>query len=504
MELHEPITFEQTSFSDRTLEAEPATEVRHALASLRDRHAFFFTGAGSSVGDPTGLPSGRQLAEILAEWGRETGAAERLEALADPGDLGEVCAVLVEAFDRETVVREIRKAVDWRESKVNLCHLALALLYAEGMLQISFTANWDPKVEDALDRVVCESRPRVARDRDTMGEVGGDPCLVHLHGHYEHPASLVMTEADLARPDAIQWTNPMLKSALTQNDPIFVGFAAEPEYVIRSLSEMRAAMQRAPAGVIAIEALADFCANSAALADALRLAEDPTRYIQGNALEIMGELLRCCYRKLLSDLLSDAEARARAGEATGAVLSEAGIERVRVALFGLTLERFLGFLWGSAAKVAASGASGQATLLCLRSALAEALAVVMVLASCNAVEELAVKGSGFRLKREDGSPVDLWPALPRDHLNPTDAVKRAYRHGDRFAGPADAAVPLVVVCAGTSGALPRDGKVSLTGSAKPANLAGGMREPRSVIDLSEVDARFRDGGTADLSTGLGF
>ena len=86
-----------------------------------------------------------------------------------------------------------------------------------------------------------------------MGEVGTDPCLVHLHGHYDDPTSLVMTDADLAKPGAIKWTDPMLKAALVAQDPIFVGFAAEPEYVIRSLTKMRSAMQRAPASVIALE-----------------------------------------------------------------------------------------------------------------------------------------------------------------------------------------------------------------------------------------------------------
>ena len=505
MNLHDPISFEQTSFSERALEEEPAPEVRHALASLKDSRAFFFTGAGASAGAPTKLPSGPGLAAILVAWARETGAGGVIDALDDAEDLGKVCAALVAAFDRDTVVRKIRDEVDWRDSKINLCHLALALLYAEGLLKISFTANWDPKVEDALDRVICETRPRVARDRATMGEVGDDACLVHMHGHYENPTSLVMTDADLQGNDAMQWSDPMLKAALVHRDPIFVGFSAEPDYVIRSLTEMRAVMDRPPAGVVAIEDLAHFCASSAGLAQALRLAEDGGRYIQGDALEIMGELLRCCYRKLLADALGEAEAMARAGTATQTVISDEGVKQVRSSLTRLTLEGLLGFLWGSAAKVAESGASPLATLACLHAAFAEALAVVMVLASCTDFEGVEVRDSGFRFQRNGGEPIDIWQATPREHLNPTEAVSRAYRHGHNFSRPGDADVPLVVVCAGTYGALPSMGKVTVLGSARSSNLATGQRQPRSVIDFSEVDARFgAASGTPTLSTGLGF
>lgn len=505
MELHKPITFKQNSFRERPLREDPDPTVKHAVVPLYEERAFFFTGAGSSAGQPTGLPTGPQLAAKLVEWAHESGAGAAMEAVDDPNDLGEVCTALEAALDRAALVRHIRKVVAWRDSKINLCHMVIALLYAEGLLRISFTANWDPKVEDALDRVACAKRPRIARDATTMGEVGTDPCLVHLHGHYDDPTSLVMTDADLTKPGAIKWTDPMLKAALVAQDPIFVGFAAEPEYVIRSLTEMRSAMQRAPASVIALETLTDFCAKSVALAEALKLAEDEDRYVAGDALEVMGELLRCCYRKLLEEVLREAEEMARAGGGAGRVLSETGVERVREALRDLTLERFLALLWAVSAKAAENGTAPQATLLCLQTAFAETLAVMMVLASCHDVAELSVTDGGFRIRRENGSSIDLWPAIPSEHLNPTDAIARVLRYGDRFGGPADSEVPLVVVCAGTSGALPGAGKISLMGAGAAEKIVRARREPAGAINLSAIDARFDGAGDDDtLSRGLGF
>ena len=308
--------------------------------------------------------------------------------------------------------------MDWEDSEFNLCHFAIALFYAEEVVKLSFTTNWDPKLEDAICRVAGRQQPRIARNRQTMGEVGTDPCLVHMHGHCLDPDSLVMTSKELKGPDALKWTDPSLRAALTKQDPIFVGFAAEPEYVIESLREMRAEMQRPPASVIGIESTAKFSSDSAALAEALKLGEDEDRYVQGEACEVMGELLRCCYRKRIDQVLADAEARAGVGAGTRRVLSASGTATVRSAIEALSTEKLLALLWSATAKVDKDGAARQASIAKISSQLAETLAVLMVLASCDDAEEITVSRGGFRLGRADGTTVDLWPAIPEDYLSP--------------------------------------------------------------------------------------
>jgi hypothetical protein len=492
MKIHRPLTFEEESFRLTPLGDAPAGAVGHALVALHESRAFFMTGAGSSAGAPTGLPTGPQLAERLGKWARDTGFGDEVEALADQRDLGQVCEVLEGAMGRVDVVRYIRRNVDWEDSEFNLCHFAIALFYAEEVVKLSFTANWDPKLEDAICRVAGRQQPRIARNRQTMGEVGTDPCLVHMHGHCQDPDSLVMTSKELKGPDTLKWTDPSLRAALTKQDPIFVGFAAEPEYVIESLREMRAEMERPPASVIGIETAAKFSADSAALAEALKLDEDKDRYVQGEACEVMGELLRCCYRKRIDQVLADAETRAGVGAGTRRVLSAAGAATVRSAIEALSTEKLLALLWSATAKVDNDGASRQASIAKISSELAETLAVLMVLTSCDDAREIAVSRGGFRLSRADGTAVDLWPAIPEDYLSPTDAQARIYRHSDRFSGPADANVPLVLICAGTTGALPNSSKVSLIGEAAPTNVGAAQRAPVRVIDLNELDRRFSD------------
>ena len=77
MELHKPITFEQDSFRERALREDPDPAVKHAVVPLHEERAFFFTGAGSSAGAPTRLPTGPQLAAKLVEWAPEIGAVPR-------------------------------------------------------------------------------------------------------------------------------------------------------------------------------------------------------------------------------------------------------------------------------------------------------------------------------------------------------------------------------------------------------------------------------------------
>lgn len=161
-----------------------------------------------------------------------------------------------------------------------------------------------------------------------------------------------------------------------------------------------------------MESLAGFCAKPAALAGALKLAEDGEQYVEGDALEVMGELLRCCYRKPLDEVLNDAEARARAADGAAQVIRDEGGQQVRDALRGLSLEGLLALLWATSAKVAEAGSAPQAT------------------------------------------------------------VARAYRHGDRFARPADSEVPLVIVCADTPtrGAAGPSSPSSRTGSPHSAPI----------------------------------
>ncbi len=492
MKLFEAVSFREKSFRETRIGADPAPETRFALSSLLSRRAFFVTGAGSSAGAPTGLPTGPQLAEQLVAWARDSGFGTEMDALADPTDLGDVCESLKQRPGRLQLLDEIEQSVPWKDSEPNLCHIAIAILYAEEVVSVSFTANWDPKLSDAFERVANRREPRVARNATTMGMVGNNPYLVHLHGVWSDPDSLVMTNPELAEPHVVKWTDPNLRSALTSQDPIFVGFAAEPKYVLKSLQDMHQVMERPPASVIGREDVQAFCTASPALSRAMRLDEDHGRYIRGEACEILGELLRGFYRKRIEELIEAAFLKVSAADGLRASFKATGRERLEEALDDLSLEGILSLLWSSTARASADAACKQRTVADATAGLEEILACVMVLAGIEGVSALTASPFGFQLQTQDSGSIELWPVIPEGPLSPSDARTYASRHSDRFAGPAGVDVPLVLVCGGTVGAIPKGGKVSLVGTGSPAKLRSGRRSPRDTIDLTLLDERFAE------------
>jgi len=315
MHLHEPLSFHEISFRRTPLAEPPRAETGLALASLVNGRAFFVTGAGSSAGAPTGLPTGPQLAAGLVAWAEGSGLGEQMAALEDCSDLGEVCEALNGALNRGMVIRQIEEEVDWEESDPNLCHLAIALLFGEEAVSISFTVNWDPKLSDAFKRVGGKIVPRVAYNAATMSTANNnEPRLIHLHGLWSDPDSLVMTSTELEKNAAVKWTDPQLRASLSSGSAILVGFAAEPSYVLKSLSEMRELMDNPPTSVIGREEVEKFTAKSPRLAEAIRLNENLDRYVQGDACEVLGELLRCYYWKRLEAAI---EAAANLGAKEG-------------------------------------------------------------------------------------------------------------------------------------------------------------------------------------------
>lgn len=493
MNLHEPVSFREDSFRETRLAAQPRTDTGLALASLLNNRAFFVTGAGSSAGPPTKLPTGPQLAERLVTWAEGSGLSERMAALESRSDLGEVCEDLNGALGRGTVVREIGEAVDWEGSNPNLCHLAIAILFGEGAVSISFTVNWDPKLGDAFERVAGTKNPWVAHNAATMSMAkNDDPRLIHLHGLWPDAESLVMTSAELEENAAVKWTDPQLRTSLSSGGAILVGFAAEPTYVLKSLSEMREVMDSPPTSVIGREEVDMFTAKSPGLAKAIRLDEDLDRYVQGDACEVLGELLRCYYRKRIETVVDTAAQKAQAAQGLGAKFTMAGRERLEEALGDLSLEELLGLLWSSTARVTEEAACRQRTIAASTPGLEEILACVMVLAGADGVNQLSASRYGFRLETERQGPVELWPIIPESLLSPSDARVRAFQHSDLFGGPADAAVPLVLVCGDTVGAIPRGGKVSLVGGSKPQSVGSGRRTPIDTIDLFLLDERLVD------------
>lgn len=480
-----PYSFRENSFTNVPLGRDVDPGLQRLVVRLRQGQAFFLTGAGLSAGPPTGLPTGPGLAKYLREWATVEGLGGRLVGLQDPDDLGEVATVLEAVVGRDAVVSCLLRAVSWRGRHFNLGHLVLALLFAEQLLESSFTANWDSCVLDAGETISglflscpCDIPSlRAARS----------PKFVHIHGRAEAPGTLVIRNEDLDEPQAMAWSQPQLAAAITTADAAIVGFAAEPAYVVRTIEEMLATMGNSPAAVIDRQDESEFATQSPRLAAALGVGRQGSPYVNGSATECLGEVARGCYGAAVRELLDRAEQRATDLVEAPLNLDPAIVEEVRTLLTSQSLARFLEMLW-RAAQLADEAVALQPTLVRTRVDLEAIVAAVMIMGSCADVTSVVGTQDGICLVRAAGD-VDLWPVIPETRISVTTAVRRAVAGSRRFTRPGSTAHKLMLICAGTDGAVPPGGHPALLAGGAPGALTQTTRVPDAVATLDEIHRR---------------
>jgi hypothetical protein len=169
---------------------------------------------GAGVSHPSGIPTawgvltdlctrmasveGHDLAgEDSAEWYTRTQGAEPtygrlLETLAPTPTLRQ--ALLAEYFDPTPVeVEEGRKGP-------TAAHHAIARLVADGVVRIIITLNFDRLIEQALRAAGIEptviSHPSEVEGMRPLHQL--DCCVIHLHGDYKAPDSMLNTDEELA------------------------------------------------------------------------------------------------------------------------------------------------------------------------------------------------------------------------------------------------------------------------------------------------------------------
>ena len=191
-----------------------------------------FIGAGACYGT---LPTGSQLAQ---EW------AEKYEyPFQDSCDLARVAQYLAinmgGMFPKDTIEDIFNKIDPPDFSDPNEPHIALARLN----LPIYITTNYDNFMVDALEYLGRPYKRDFSRwnDTDELRETMSvfddgykpspeEPLIYHLHGYYETPRSLVLTESDYlefllkfaTEPDFLP---PIIRTALAGTSLLFVGYS---------------------------------------------------------------------------------------------------------------------------------------------------------------------------------------------------------------------------------------------------------------------------------------
>jgi hypothetical protein len=487
--------FPEQEFKERLLGDPLRSGVPPLLAKLRQGRIVPMTGAGLSAGAPTSMPLARAVASELCDWARTLGLDDEVGALSDPTDLGEVTAMVEVAVGRQVLIAELINRVPWTGRPFNVGHLAIALMFGEQLVSTAFTLNWESGVAKAADdieglQLSCPS------DLATMG-TATPPHHIHIHGDPAHPAALVITNEDLRAPHAMAWTQPQLQAALTTGEPMLVGFAVEPEYVIETLENVFAMTQQPAAAVVDIVNLTTFRARSPRLSAATGINRPHPAYIQGYAGEVLAETMRGFYAGRAREMVGRAAERVEG--VSGASPSDAAVDAVLGALLGMTLENFLALLWLSSYLSSDDGDAQMPVLARISEHFESALACLIVLADAANFTALENRGPSFRLRFSgSGGEADLWIVVPTDPTPIRDVLLRIPDRSVSLMRPGDDIIPLVAICARTDGRIPPAGHPALVAPSAPGTLASPTRSAAAAMDLDEIVHRRDTLGTGTV------
>ena len=190
------------------------------IREVLGRKCVLFAGAGMSL--TAGMPSAAALMQFLADQVREqnpdyveastfAGVAADLEALTSRNRLLESVSVMLNPPQHLTATQAHATAVR--------------------LFDVILTTNWDGLFEQAL-RECHDVRPTIAEEMTAIPE----KALVKLHGSFQNPSTLLITEVDIA---AMETVRPRLwhaaQQVLRDRALVVVGTSLRDPSVIRFL-----------------------------------------------------------------------------------------------------------------------------------------------------------------------------------------------------------------------------------------------------------------------------
>jgi len=202
------------------------------LQRIKDKECTPFTGAGACAGT---LPLASEIAD---QWAEKYGYP-----LTDSGNLARVAQFLAvdqdPMFPKQVIRRQFQKT-DPPCFEANEPHCVLADL----KLPIYITTNYDSFMFQALKSREREPKRELCQWNDLIGLIEpsvldsgfmptpANPLVYHLHGHYEVPQSMVLTEDDylaflvrLSKDKEDRLLPARIRTALATTSLLFIGYS---------------------------------------------------------------------------------------------------------------------------------------------------------------------------------------------------------------------------------------------------------------------------------------
>lgn len=186
-----------------------------------------YLGAGVSLAQPTGLPTGPALATAI--HARLKVAFHVLDAV-NPTDLVAVADAVASLPGGEEALRQTAaQSADFKTAKPAYAHRTIAHLMLEGAIDV-LTTNWDNCIERGAGD---EQLPTVTDERDLIRVT--PPWVLKVHGCASQPDSLLLTSDHLKNPP--RWVKDETHARLGSATVIFVGIGDVAGYVKQRIVE---------------------------------------------------------------------------------------------------------------------------------------------------------------------------------------------------------------------------------------------------------------------------
>ncbi|TAP44627.1 SIR2 family protein [Arthrobacter sp. S39] len=205
----------------------PPYAVALAAKAMSSGKIVIYAGAGISLSQPTNLPTGAVLAQIIHT--RLKVAFPVLEDI-DPRDLVAVADAVAALPGGENALRQTSAiAANFKSAKPGYAHRVLAHLMLEGVIDV-LTTNWD----NCIERGAGEERlPTVTTYRD-LADIS-PPSVLKIHGCASQPNSLLVTSGHLEDPP--HWVREQTHARLGSAVVVFVGIGDVAGYVKQRIEE---------------------------------------------------------------------------------------------------------------------------------------------------------------------------------------------------------------------------------------------------------------------------
>lgn len=242
-------------------------------------------GAGSSVEQPTNLPTGAQCS---IEAHRRLRADGVLAAdCANPWDLSELADAVFAATGSQTAVVNRLPVSRFRTASANSGHLVAAVLLVEGSLAGVVTLNFDKAMSAALSDVSSGDAVAVVGGPDDIPNLA-NVNLVYLHRHAEaHADEWVLRSAYLNTVWKDRWEPVIVKRILVAPMVVFAGLGSPAATLTETITLIRQAL---PADAVRVYQVDLAAFGSLPFTAALAIPE--AQYLRVGWCEFMEEIAK--------------------------------------------------------------------------------------------------------------------------------------------------------------------------------------------------------------------